>query len=67
MAARLAASPGAGFALPRPATIQPNLDHLRCSLSYFSMSSLDLSERLLYFQLNRTKVPMGTRYRTCSF
>jgi hypothetical protein len=26
-------------ALPRPATIQPSLDHKRCALSYFWMSS----------------------------
>ena len=43
MAARLAVSPGAGPALPRPATIQPSLDHKRCALSYFWMSSPDLS------------------------
>ena len=44
MAARLAASPGAGPVLPRPATIRPNLDHPRCALSYPSMSLLDSSE-----------------------
>jgi hypothetical protein len=44
MAARLAASPGAGPVLPRPATIRPNLDHPRCALSYPSMSLLDFSE-----------------------
>src|SRR5438876_8469822 len=44
MAARLAASPGAGPVLPRPAKIRPNLDHSRCALSCPSMSLLDLSK-----------------------
>src|SRR6202041_3122845 len=44
MAARLAARPGAGPVLPRPATIRPSLDHWSCALSCHSMSLLDLSK-----------------------
>src|SRR5438552_14287774 len=44
MAARLAASPGAGPVLPRPAKTRPNLDHSRYALSCPSMSLLDLSK-----------------------
>jgi hypothetical protein len=54
MAARLAASPGAGPVLPRPATILPNLDHPRCALSYLSMSLLDFSEWPLPMRLGRS-------------
>ena len=54
MAARLAASPGAGPVLPRPATIQPNLDHPRHDLSSLSMSLLDFSEWPIPMRLGRS-------------
>jgi hypothetical protein len=44
MAARSAAIRDVGLVLPRRATIRPNLDHLRCDLSYLSMSFLDSSD-----------------------
>ena len=54
MAARLAASPGAGPVLPRPATIRTNLDHPRCAQLYPWMSLLDFSEWPLPMRLGRS-------------
>jgi hypothetical protein len=63
MAARLAVSLGACPARLKRATIQPKPDCPDCAVSNFSMSSLDINERLLHFQQSVGKVPVSPLIR----